>query len=156
MPTTKKPAPKKKSVKAPAAVTKATNATDKQAELQKQIEALHAQMEALNQEAVQELKQKITAARKVVQDLEAELSKMTGKPSGETKAKRVRRPSITDEALQEQILKVMAIHGKEGMNAKQLAGKLNQDALRIRKFISTNSKVLKRVGNGPGTKFHLP
>ena len=49
----------------------------------------------------------------------------------------------------------MANFGMEGMNAKQLAEKLNQDALRVRKFISTNPKVLKRQGSGPGTKFYL-
>ena len=31
---------------------------------------------------------------------------------------------------------------------QQLAGKLNHDALRVRKFISGNPKVLKRVGVG--------
>ena len=153
---TKKPAPKKKVVgKAPAVVAKAS-ATDKQADIQKQIEALQAQMEALSQEAVQELKQKLSAARSVVSDLEDELATLTGKPAAVTKTRRTRRPSITDEALQPQILIVMGKHGKEGMNAKQLAEKLNQDALRIRKFIIANDKVLKRVGAGPGTKFHLP
>ena len=149
MATTKKLAPKK-------IVAKAQSATNKQAELQKQIDAIQAQMEALSQDAVQELKQKLSAARQVVKDLEDELATLTGKPAAVTKARRTRRPSITDEALQPQILKVMATHGKDGLNAKQLAEKLNQDALRIRKFISANDKVLKRVGAGPGTKFHLP
>ena len=152
---TKKLAPKKKVIaKATAVVAKAT-ATDKQADIQKQIETLQAQMEALSKEAVQELKQKLSEARQVVSDLEDELANLTGKPAAE-KTRRTRRPSITDEALQPQILAVMGKHGKDGMNAKQLAEKLNQDALRIRKFISANDKVLKRVGAGPGTKFHLP
>ena len=151
MATTKKLAPKKKIVAKPVAT-----ATDKQADIQKQIDALQAQMEELSQDAVQELKQKLSAARQVVKDLEDELATLTGKPAAVTKTRRTRRPSITDEALQPQILAVMGKHGKEGMNAKQLAEKLNQDALRIRKFISANDKVLKRVGNGPGTKFHLP
>ena len=87
--------------------------------------------------------------------LEDELAQLTGKPAGEPRAKRVRRPSITDEALKDQLLKVMANFGHEGMNAKQLAEKLHQDAIRVRKFITDNPKVLKRQGSGPGTKFFL-
>lgn len=152
MPTTKKPAPKKKVV----AKAQPTTATDKQAELQKQIEALQVQMEALSQEAVQELKGKLSEARKVVSELEDELATLTGKSTDAPKGKRTRRASISDEHLQPQILTVMAKLGKEGLNAKQLGEHLHQDALRIRKFITANSKTLKRVGNGPGTKFFLP
>ena len=135
----------------------ATTAKDKKHSLQQQIETLQKQMEALDQEAIHELKLKLSDARKLVSDLEDELASLTGKPaSGEPKAKRIRRPSITDDALKDQILKVMANFGKEGMNAKQLAEKLNQDALRVRKFINTNPKTLTRQGSGPGTKFFLP
>ena len=133
----------------------ATTAKDKKQSIQQQIEALQKQMEALDQEAIHELKLKLSDARKLVAELEDELATLTGKPAGETKAKRTRRPSIADDALQDQILKVMAHHGQAGMNAKQLAEKLNQDALRVRKFISANPKVLKRQGSGPGTKFFL-
>ena len=113
-------------------------------------------MEALEQEAVQELRQKLSKAREAVSQLEDEFEELTGKPSSAVRTRRIRRPSITDEALQPQILAAMIKHGKDGLNAKQLAEKLNQDPLRIRGFISANAKVLKRVGNGPGTKFHLP
>ena len=113
-------------------------------------------MQDLDQEAVHELKLKLSDARKVVTNLELELSELTGKHVGLPKARRERRPSITDEALQGQIIKVMAQFGAEGMNAKQLAEKLNQDALRIRKYIKDNPKALKRTGGGPGTKFFLP
>lgn len=130
-------------------------AQDKKAALSKQIETLQKQMEALDQEAVHELKLKISDARKVVKDLEDQLADLTGRDQ-QSKVRRVRRPSITDEALQPQLLKVMANFGKEGMNAKQLAEKTNQDALRVRKFITSNPKVLKRQGAGPGTKFFLP
>ena len=133
----------------------AQSATDKKSALQKQIEALTAQMHALDQEAIHELKLKLSDARKVVTDLEADLAELTGKPSGGLKVKRERRPSISDEALQDQLLKVMATHGAEGMNAKQMGEKLHQDALRIRKFITANPKVLKRQGKGPGTRFFL-
>jgi chromosome segregation ATPase len=132
-----------------------TSATDKKLALQKQIEALNQEMHALEQESIQELKLKLSDARKVVTSLEEELEQLTGKPS-EPKVRRERRPSITDDALKDQLLKVMALHGTEGMNAKQLADKLHQDPLRVRKFIKDNPKTLKRTGSGPGTKFFLP
>ena len=134
----------------------ATSAKDQKLSIQQQIEALQKQMQDLDQAAVHELKLKLSDARKVVTNLELELSELTGKHVGLPKVKRERRPSITDEALQGQIIKVMATHGAEGMNAKQLAEKLNQDALRIRKYIKDNPKALKRTGGGPGTKFFLP
>ena len=134
----------------------ATTAKDKKLSIQQQIEALQKEMQDLDQEAVHELKLKLSDARKVVTNLELELSELTGKTVGLPKVKRVRRESITDEALKGQIIKVMAEFGKEGMNAKQLAEKLNQDALRIRKYIKDNPKALKRTGGGPGTKFFLP
>ena len=134
----------------------ATSAKDQKLSIQQQIEALQKQMQDLDQEAVHELKLKLSDARKVVTNLELELSELTGKHVGLPKVRRERRPSITDEALQGQIIKVMAQFGKEGMNAKQLAEKLNQDALRIRKYIKDNPKALKRTGGGPGTKFFLP
>ena len=71
-------------------------AHDKKSDLQKKIDALQQQMHALDQEAIHELKLKLSDARKVVSTLEAELSDLTGKPAGETKTKRTRRPSITE------------------------------------------------------------
>lgn len=132
------------------------SAIDKKASLQKQIEALQGQLKELDQEAIHELKLKLADARRVVLDLEEQLAAVTGKPAGAVKVRRERRPSIADEALQPQLLKVMANFGKEGMNAKQLAERLNQDPLRVRKFILSNPKILKRQGSGPGTKFFLP
>ena len=134
----------------------APSAKDKKLTLQQQIEALQKQMEALDQEAIHELKLKLSDARKVVSTLEDELASLTGKPAGETKAKRIRRPSITDEHLQPQLLAVMAKNGREGMNARQIAEHLHQDAIRVRKFIADNPKLLKKTGNGAGTKFFLP
>ena len=113
-------------------------------------------MQDLNQESIAELKAKLADARKLVSQLEAELATLTGKPEDEPKTKRVRRPSITDEHLQPQILAVMAKHGRERMNARQLAEHVRQDAIRVRKFIKDNSKLLKKTGNGAGTKFFLP
>jgi hypothetical protein len=137
-------------------MTTNSGATDKRDSLLKQIEALNNQIEALNVEAIHELKLKLSDARKVVLQLEEELEALTGKPSATVKVRRERRPTITDDALKDQLLKVMAAHGKEGLNAKQLADKLNQDPLRVRKFIKDNPKTLKRQGAGPGTKFFLP
>ena len=127
-----------------------TNALDKIEELQKQIELL-------KQEAIDELKQQLNEARGAVAELEDELTELTGKPAeAGTRARRNRRPSITDEALRGQILKAMAAEGKTGLNAKEIAGKVNQDPLRIRRFIRDNPKALKRQGAGAGTKFFLP
>ncbi len=133
-----------------------TTANDKKLTLQKQMEALREQMEALDQEAIHELKLKLSDARKVVHNLESELAEVTGKAvEPAMRVRRERRPSITDEALQDQLLKVMAAFGKEGLNAKQLAERLHQDPLRVRKYIKDNPKILKRQGAGPGTKFFL-
>ena len=127
-----------------------TNALDKIEELQKQIAQL-------KQEAIDELKQQLNEAREVVAELEDELAELTGRPAeAEGRTRRNRRPSITDEELRGQMLKAMAAEGKTGMNAKQIAEKVNQDPLRIRKFIKENPKALKRQGAGPGTKFFLP
>ena len=154
-PKTSKPAAKKKvAVKASTEKLPQTPA-DRKAFLQRQIEALQGEMVALQQEAVEELKLRLSDARGVVSTLEEELATLMGKPAVEPKTKRTRRPSITDEALKDQLLKVMAHHGQAGMNAKQLAEKLHQDPIRIRKFITDNPKVLKRQGQGAGTKFFL-
>ena len=78
-----------------------------------------------------ELKLKLSDARKVVTNLEHELAEqLTGKPdwSFPNCVGNVAH-AITDDALKDQLLKVMANFGQEGMNAKQLAEKLHQDAL---------------------------
>ena len=136
--------------------TAAPSAKNKKQSIQEQIEALQKQMQDLDKEAIHELKLKLSDAKKVVTALEDELAQLTGKPAGEPKVKRVRRPSIADEHLQPQILAVMAKHGKEGLNARQLAEHLHQDAIRVRKFIKDNAKLLKKTGAGAGTKFFLP
>ena len=155
-PKTTKPAAKRKVVAVKATTKPEASSSDKKLTLQQQIDALQKQMQDLDQEAVAELKAKLADAKKVVSTLEAELATLTGKPAGESRARRVRRPSITDEHLQPQLLAFMAKYGREGMNARQLAEHLQQDAIRIRKFIADNAKLLKRTGNGAGTKFFLP
>jgi hypothetical protein len=127
---------------------------------QEQIEELKRRIELLKEEGETELRRKLSEARKVVSDLEAQLSSLTGRPSASaiqaTAAPRGRRPSINDRDLQDQVLKVMALHGKEGLNAKKIAVHVHQDPMRLRKFLKENPDVLKRQGAGPGTKFFLP
>ena len=134
--------------------------TDKKSALQKQIAELQEKMRLIDSEAIHELKLKLSDARKVVTDLEAELTKLTGIPgdtaAAKPRARRQRRPSISDDILKDQMLKMMAKNGAEGMNAKQIAERMNLDPIRIRTFIKGNDKVLKRQGKGPGTKFFLP
>lgn len=156
-PKTVKPAAKRKAVAVVGAVPTKQKETssDKKLTIQQQIEALQKQMHDLDQEAVAELKSRLSDARKLVVQLEEELAQLTGKAAGGPKVRRVRRPSITDEHLQPQLLAVMAKHGREGINARQLAEYLHQDAIRVRKFIADNGKLLKRTGNGAGTKFFL-
>lgn len=120
------------------------------------IEELQKQIETLKQQAIDEVKQKLFEARKMVNLLEEELAGLTGREQAEApRATRTRRPSITDEHLRAFVLKAMADHGKHGLNAKALADKVGQDPLRVRKFIKNNPKLLKRQGSGPGTKFFL-
>ncbi len=122
-----------------------------------QIEALQQRITELKLSAVTELRNKIAATRRSLADQEAELAKLTGRQPSETEApsRRTRRPSITDDQLKPQILAIMATEGKNGMNAKQMAGKLGQDVNRLRKFLKDNPKAMKRQGSGPGTKFFL-
>jgi hypothetical protein len=121
-----------------------------------EIEQLQARIAQLKLGAVTELRNKIAATRRALADQEAELAKLTGRPAGDLPvAKRTRRPSITDDQLKPQILAIMATDGKNGMNAKEIAGKLGQDVNRLRKFLKENPKAMKRQGSGPGTKFFL-
>ena len=130
---------------------------------QQEIEELKRRLESLRERAEDELRQKLAEARHVVADLEAQLSEVTGRPSASEiqkmaapKARRIRRPSITDEELKTQILQILAAAGAHGINAKQIATAVNQTPARVRQFAAENPKVLKRIGSGPGTKFFLP
>ena len=137
---------------APAKKLSGATAAQQIAAIDEQIRTLEAKKSTYKEQAVQELKARIADANKVVRELENRLEEK----SGGRKARRARRPSISDEALIPQIHAVMSKFGGEGLNAKQLAEHLNQDALRVRKFLSSNPKALKRVGKGPGTRFFLP
>jgi hypothetical protein len=120
-----------------------------------EIEQLKKRLEVLQEGAEAELRQKLKEARKVVTDLEMQLSEVTGRPSATMiqASDRKRWPAITDEQLEVMILFLLQKEGQEGINAKTIASKLNQNPVRIRGFIKNHPKVLKRVGSGPGTKF---
>jgi hypothetical protein len=130
---------------------------------QQEIEELKRRLESLREQAEDEIRQKLAEARRVVSDLERQLSEVTGRPSAseikalaEPKPPRIRRPSVSDEELKTQILQVIAATTGLGINAKQIATALNQTPARIRQFAAANPKALRRTGSGPGTKFFLP
>jgi len=130
---------------------------------QQEIEELKRRLESLKEQAEDELRQKLAQARHIVSDLERQLSEITGRPSASqikalaaSRPTRIRRPSISDDELQTQILQVLAAGGPLGLNAKQIATAINQTPTRVRQFFAANPKALKRTGSGPGTKFFLP
>ena len=130
---------------------------------QQEIEELKRRLETLKEQAEDEIRQKLAEARQVVSDLERQLSEVTGRPSASEikalaapKPPRIRRPSVSDEELKPEILKILAAAGPHGINAKQIGTALNQTPARIRQFVAANPKALKRTGSGPGTKFFLP
>ena len=125
---------------------------------QQEIEQLKRRLEILQEEAESELRQKLAEARKVVTDLEMQLSEITGRPSATMiKAADPKRwPPVTDEQLEVMILFLLQKEGQEGMNAKTVAERLKQNPIRIRQWIKAHPEALKRVGKGPGTKFFLP
>jgi predicted RNase H-like nuclease (RuvC/YqgF family) len=125
---------------------------------QQEIEQLKRRLEVLQEEAEEQLRQKLAEARKVVTDLEMQLSEITGRPSATMiKAADPKRwPPVTDEQLEVMILFLLQKEGQDGMNAKTIAERLNQNPVRIRQWVKDNPTVLKRVGKGPGTKFFIP
>ena len=121
-----------------------------------QIEQLEKQIQELKHQALTELKEKLAEAKKNVIALEKELTELTGQPVTAEKVviRKSRRPSISDEDLKLKILKVMAAHAT-GLSASAIANLVEQDPMRVRKFIMQNPTVLKRQGAGPGTRFFL-
>jgi hypothetical protein len=128
----------------------ATSATEEIAQLTKRLEFL-------NEHAEIELRQKLKEARAVVTDLEFQLSEITGRPSATMvrASDHKRWAPITDEQLEVQILFVLQKEGQQGMNAKTIAEKLNQNPVRIRQWIKKYPEVLKRVGQGVKTRFFV-
>ena len=132
---------------------------------QQEIDKLKRRLEVLQEGAESELRQKLKEARAVGTDLEMQLSEITGRPSASqvraasgnvARAPRIRRPSITDEKLEIRILSLLHQEGQQGMNAKTIAEKLDQNPVRIRQWIIKHPTVLKREGKGPGTRVFVP
>jgi len=122
---------------------------------QQEIQQLQKRLAQLQEQAEDVIRQKLKEARAVVADLEDQLSEITGRPTA-TQIKVVKGfAPLTDEELEVQILFVVQKEGKDGMNAKSIASKLNQNPVRIRGFIKKFPKVLKRVGSGPGTRYFV-
>jgi hypothetical protein len=126
--------------------------------IQQEIQQLQKRIAQLQDQAEDELRQRLKEARAIVTDLEMQLSEITGRPSATMiqASDRKRWPAITDEQLEVMILFLLQKEGQEGMNAKTIADRLKQNLVRIRGFIKDHPKVLKRVGSGPGTKFFVP
>jgi hypothetical protein len=112
----------------------------------------------LEEQAEDVIREKLREARAVVTDLEFQLSEITGRPSATMvrASDHKRWAPITDEQLEVMIVFLLQKEGQEGMNAKTIAEKLNQNPVRIRGFIKKHPTVLKRVGKGVGTRFFLP
>jgi len=123
---------------------------------QQEIAALTKRLAQLQDQAEEQLRQRLKEARAVVTDLEMQLSEITGRPTA-TQIKAVNGfAPITDDQLEVMILLLLQQNGAEGMNAKSIASKLNQNPVRIRQWVKNHPKVLKRVGKGPRTRFFVP
>lgn len=134
-----------------------TNPDERTSQLKKRLEHLQEQAE-------DEIRQRQKEARAVVTDLELQLSEITGRPSAtmikaasfdDHRAPRTNRPHITDEKLEIRFLSLLHEEGKQGMNAKTIAEKLDQAPVRIRQWVNNHPTVLRRVGSGHGTRFYV-
>ena len=127
--------------------------------IEHEIQQLRKRLSVLEEQAEDVLRQKLKEARAVVTELELQLSEITGRPTATQihahNAPRIRRESISDEKLEIRILSLLHEEGEQGMNAKTIAEKLQQNTVRIRQWITKHPTVLKRVGAGPGTRFYV-
>ena len=122
---------------------------------QQEIQQLQKRLAQLQEQAEDVIREKLKEARAVVTDLEFQLSEITGRPSA-TQIKVVKGfAPLTDDALEVQILFVLQKEGDQGMNATDIARKLNQDPVRIRGWIKKHPSVLNRTGKGAGTRFFV-
>ena len=123
--------------------------------ISQEIEQLTRRLSVLEEQAEDEIRRKLAEARKVVTELELQLSEITGRPTA-TQIKVVKGfAPITDEELEVQILFVLQKEGQDGMNAKTIAEKLNQDPVYIRRWIKAHPGKLRREGKGNGTRFYV-
>ena len=120
-----------------------------------EIQQLQKRLAQLQEQAEDVLRQKLKEARAVVTELELQLSEITGRPTA-TQIKVVKGfAPITDDQLEVMMLFLLKKEGQDGMNAKTIASKLNQNVIRIREWIKSNPGKLKREGAGPGTNFFV-
>ena len=118
-----------------------------------EMQQLQKRLVQLQEQAEDVLRKKLKEARAVVTDLEMQLSEITGRPTAsQIKAANGFAP-LTDDQLEVQILFVVQKEGEEGMNAAEIARKLNQNPVRIRQWIKSHPGKLRREGSGPGTRF---
>ena len=118
-----------------------------------EIEDLTKRLAQLNDQAENEIRQKLKEARQVVADLEMQLSEVTGRPAAsQIKAEKGFAP-LTDEQLEVQVLFVAQKAGAEGINGAEIARQLNQDPQRIRKWLKDHPEKLKREGEGRSTRY---
>jgi len=121
---------------------------------QDQIQEIQRRLAQLKDEAADQLREKLKEARKVVLDLEHQLSTLTGRPTA-TQIKVVKGfAPITDEDIEVQILFVLQ-QNPDGLNAVGIAGRLNQGPQRIRSWIKSNPGKLRREGEGMGTRYFV-
>ena len=102
---------------------------------QHEIAQLQRRLAQLQEQAEDQLRQQLRDARKVVTELEQQLSNITGRPSASQihahTAPRIRRDSISDEKLEIRILSLLHEEGKQGMNAKTIGERLDQAPLSV-------------------------
>jgi len=122
-----------------------------------EIAQLQKRLAQLQEQAEEQLRRRLKEARAVVTDLEMQLSEITGRPSATMihASDRKRWAPITDDQLQVMIVFLLGKEGREGMNAKTIGEKLNQDPVRIRQWIKSHPGRLRREGAGPGTRFFV-
>ena len=118
-----------------------------------EIQQLQKRLAQLQEQAEDQIRQRLKEARAVVADLEMQLSEITGRPTA-TQIKVVKGfAPLTAEDLEIQILFVVQKEGEQGMNATTIAQKLNQAPQRIRQWIKDHPGKLRREGKGPGTRY---
>ena len=122
-----------------------------------EIAALTKRLEHLQEQAEDEIRQRLKEARAVVTELEHQLSEITGRPSATMvrAADPKRWAPVTDDQLEVMIVFLLQKEGAEGMNVKTIASKLTQNPVRIRQWVKNHPSVLKRIGAGPGTRFYV-
>ncbi len=120
--------------------------------VQNQIKELEAKIQELRSSQVEELEEKLKAARQVVADLEAEIATLSGKaPAPEAPARRKRTSS---EEVRGRILKALS-ENVEGLGQKEIADitGLNYNTVVI--YLKNNPKAFKTTGSFRSKRYFL-